>query len=62
MKDQQTFESGLVMFPAGHAGNKDAKLLDILENKFIKLGELALTQKDFETKMKQLESLESLSV
>lgn len=41
-KDQQTFESGLVMFPAGHAGNKEASLMDILENKFIKLGELAL--------------------
>lgn len=61
-KGESQFESGLVMFPAGHAGNTEANLRDILDNKFQKLGQLALTQKDFESKLKQLESLESLSV
>ncbi len=48
IKGDSQFESGLVMFPAGHAGNSEANLRDILDNKFQRLGELALTQKDFE--------------
>ncbi|MBS1704614.1 MAG: MmgE/PrpD family protein [Armatimonadetes bacterium] len=34
--------SGLIMFPAGHAGNTTADLESILENKFQALGSLAL--------------------
>lgn len=34
IKDDNVYESGLIMFPAGHANNKDSDLLDILDNKF----------------------------
>ena len=34
LRDGTNLSSGLVMFPAGHANNKKAKLRDILNNKF----------------------------
>jgi len=37
-----TFDSELIMFPAGHAANKDADLKSILETKFLRLAELAV--------------------
>jgi 2-methylcitrate dehydratase len=37
----KTYDSGLVMYPAGHARNTTADLRDILQTKFIRLGELA---------------------
>lgn len=39
--DGTTFDSGLVMYPAGHARNRTADLASILETKFRKLGALA---------------------
>jgi 2-methylcitrate dehydratase len=38
----KTFDSGFVMYPAGHARNAAANLKDILATKFAMLGELAL--------------------
>lgn len=38
----QVFDSGLVMYPAGHARNTSANLLDILAHKFQMLGALGL--------------------
>lgn len=35
------FDSGLIMYPAGHARNKTANLKDILSHKFALLGDLA---------------------
>jgi 2-methylcitrate dehydratase len=37
-----SFDSGLIMFPAGHAANKDADLNAILATKFKRLAELAV--------------------
>jgi len=37
----KTYDSGLVMYPAGHARNTTADLLDILANKFRVMGSLA---------------------
>jgi 2-methylcitrate dehydratase len=39
--DGKTHDSGLVMYPAGHARNTEAPLEDILEHKFALLGALA---------------------
>lgn len=39
--DGATFDSGLVMYPAGHARNRTADLRGILDTKFRKLGALA---------------------
>lgn len=41
MADGTSFDSGLVMYPAGHARNRTADLRSILETKFGKLGSLA---------------------
>jgi 2-methylcitrate dehydratase len=38
----KTYDSGLVMYPGGHARNKTANLQDILKHKFRLLGALAL--------------------
>jgi len=57
--DGKQYDSGLVMFPAGHASNTTAKLDDILHNKFAKLGELAVD--DVEGVIKSLSNLESKS-
>ena len=46
----ESFETKMIMYPAGHARNKKADLEDILENKFRLLGKLALkneTERDF---------------
>lgn len=40
--DGRRFDSGLVMYPAGHARNTTANLTDILAHKFKLLGELAM--------------------
>ena len=39
--DGRRYDSGLVMYPAGHARNTTAKLADILDTKFQMLGALA---------------------
>ncbi|MEC8560404.1 MAG: MmgE/PrpD family protein [Planctomycetota bacterium] len=42
MKDGRSFDSGLVMYPSGHARNTTADLEDILRTKFQRMGELAM--------------------
>ena len=42
MNDESQFESGLIMYPSGHARNATADLNSILESKFQRLGELCL--------------------
>ncbi|MCZ6837160.1 MAG: MmgE/PrpD family protein [Planctomycetota bacterium] len=44
LKDGTSFDSGLVMYPSGHARNTTCNLVDILDNKFKVLGDLALAQ------------------
>ncbi len=41
MKDGSSFDSGLIMYPAGHARNSTANLRDILDAKFDMLARLA---------------------
>lgn len=58
----QRHESGLVMFPAGHALNTIADLTDILKHKFTLLGEIALgDHHKAADAVARLESIESLS-
>lgn len=40
----KTYDSGFVMYPAGHARNTTANLADILDHKFRLLGELSVPQ------------------
>ncbi len=55
----QTFDSGLVMFPAGHARNTTADLRAILDTKFRNLGGLAFGDRT-DAVVQGLESLETL--
>ena len=62
----ETFDSGLIMFPAGHARNEKADLRDILQTKFMRMAELASDSPreiiDRFTRMskKSIEEIESL--
>lgn len=51
----ERFDSGLVMFPSGHARNATADLKAILENKFRRLG--ALSTKNLEQLLAALAGL-----
>ncbi len=53
-KSGQKFDSGLVMYPSGHARERDSDLKAILENKFYKLGMIAFTPGRFNNYMKRL--------
>ena len=57
--DGKTFDSGLVMYPAGHARNDTADLQDILAFKFDLLGQLAL--KDSASIIDRLNAVDELS-
>ncbi len=54
----EILDSGLVMYPAGHARNEDANLASILSHKFEKLADLALP--DSQCKSEFISKLESL--
>ena len=45
-RDAETSDSGLVMYPAGHARNTSADLMGILDHKFRLLGSLAVNDSD----------------
>lgn len=38
----EKFDSGFVLFPGGHAGNKTVDLNDVLQHKFKLLGQMAM--------------------
>lgn len=58
----QKYDSGLVMYPAGHARNTTADLQSILKHKFALLGALALPDgADVDALVAKLESIETLS-
>ena len=58
----QAIDSGVVMYPAGHARNTTADLKAILKHKFAMLGALALPDgSDVLTLVDKLESIEKLS-
>jgi len=54
--DYKTYDSGMVMYPAGHARNQTANLVDLLQNKFKKLASLAVN--DVDGLLKKLDDLQ----
>lgn len=42
MKSGEEFDSGLIMYPSGHARNETCNLVDILRAKFLMLGQIAM--------------------
>ena len=54
------FDSGLVMFPGGHAANTDVNLLDVLQYKFLKMGKLAMDQEELAHFVKALENIDEM--
>ena len=59
MNDGTSFDSGLVMYPAGHARNTTANLKDILLHKAKLLG--ALSMSDFDKVIARFNGLAQLS-
>ena len=58
----EVIDSGLVMYPAGHARNTDADLAAILETKFGKLGQIAFgSEEAAKAAVARLQSIETLS-
>lgn len=57
--DGKAYDSGLIMYPAGHARNSTEDLVGILNNKFATLGALAVS--DVEGLLKRYKNLSSLS-
>ena len=63
MKDGRSFDSGLVMYPSGHARNTTADLEGILQTKFQRMGELALDQSGpVITLLKELPEMDSAAL
>jgi len=60
MKDGAVFDSGLVMYPSGHARNNECNLEDILQSKFAMHGQIALD--DPKEIIKRCSSIGSLDV
>jgi 2-methylcitrate dehydratase len=62
-KGGKTYDSGLVMFPSGHARNTTADLKGILEHKFALLGSLALDDSgEYVSKVIQLGSMNATEI
>lgn len=59
--DGGRYDSGFVMYPAGHARNSTADLEDILDHKFRLLAGLAVQEAEVNQVIKGLQGLESMS-
>jgi 2-methylcitrate dehydratase len=58
---EQEFDSGFIMFPAGHAKNTDANLLSILQNKFNLLANIALHENESEQFIQKLDGIDKMT-
>ena len=61
LNDGTSVDSGLVMYPSGHARNDSADLAGILDHKFHLLGGLALPDKELNALLAKLQNLEDLN-
>lgn len=57
----KVFDSGFIMFPAGHSKNTTANLKDILNHKNNLLGKLALNDSELSEKISLLDNIEKAS-
>jgi len=57
----KTFDSGLVMYPGGHARNTSVNLNNVLDHKFNLLGKIAITDNQLQKLLKTCGSLETLT-
>ena len=60
-KDNKTYDSGLIMFPAGHAANKEHNLIEILNTKFQRLAALAVGENETKNLIQKLQNLKNKS-
>lgn len=60
-KGGEAYDSGLVLFPGGHAMNETVSLTDILQHKFIRLGQLGLDKDELYQFVLQLENIGDLT-
>ncbi len=57
----ESLDSGLVMYPSGHARNETCDLEGILDNKFNQLGSLAMNENDLSSFLDKLNNIEELT-
>lgn len=57
----QEFDSGLVLFPGGHAANETVSLQNIMQHKFIRLGQLGLEKEELVQFVLNLENIADLN-
>lgn len=57
----QSFDSGLVLFPGGHSQNETVSLQNIMQHKFIRLGQLALEKEELVKFVLNLENIRDLN-
>ena len=55
------FDSGFVLFPGGHSQNETVSLTNILQHKFVRMGQLALEKDDLVPFVLNLENIGDLS-
>lgn len=60
-KEGKVYDSGMIMYPAGHARNETAALHDILQHKFKILGKMALDKQELIKLKVQLENIGEMS-
>ena len=61
LADGSEFDSGLVEFPGGHCANETVSLTNIMQHKFIRLGQLALEKDDLVQFVLNLENIAEMS-
>lgn len=54
------YDSGLVLFPGGHSQNETVSLSNIMQHKFIRIGQLALEKDDLVKFVLNLENIREL--
>lgn len=55
-----SFDSGLIQFPAGHAQNTDGQLIGLLMHKFKMLGKLAMEPEELQRFVFELENIQEM--
>jgi len=55
------FDSGFVLYPGGHAANETVSLTNILQHKFVRMGQLALEKDDLVPFVLNLENISDLT-
>lgn len=60
-KEGKQYDSGMILYPGGHAMNETVSLSEILRHKFVRLGQLSLEKDELYQFVMQLENIGDLT-